>query len=84
MGVSSARPQHRVSGGPRSMLSSELRQHLCFWVRAEEGHSHPTSPVKPPSAGPLPLAQTVFPAATTNDALFAAAAAAAPGVWPGG
>lgn len=66
------------------MLSSGLRQHLCLWVKAEEGHSHPTSPVQPPNASPVLLAQTVFPAATTNAALFAAAAAAAPGVWPGG
>lgn len=72
---------NHVSKGPCSVLSSGLRQHLCLWVRAEEGLSHPASPVQPFSASPLPLAQTMFPTATTKVALFAAAAA---GVWCGG
>lgn len=52
MGVSTVLPspkdQPRVKGTLSSVLSSELRQHLCLWVRAEDGLSHPASPVQPP------------------------------------
>lgn len=71
---------NHVSKTPCSVLTSELQQPLGLRVKAEEGLSHPASPVKLPRAGPLPLAQTMFPTATTNAALVAAA----PGVWRGG
>lgn len=71
---------NHVSKAPCSVLISELRQPLWPRVRAEEGLLHPASPAKLPCAGPLPLAQTMFPTATTNAALVAAA----PGVWLGG